>query len=215
MKNLLTLWKTVVIYGMHKIPLMNRLRWRTRCLNSSENWRDRRIRDWIRFLNVFCDEVVVAFFWKRLLKTASQFPKVFAQHLFELCVADPIQRYPETFYELGLFLEAAASEFTSDQLHQIEKTILTYPIETTDENQGNLLKRERNRLLSRIPENLLTTDEGKQIREKMARENDVPENRPLVSFGPATWSEYTEEEDLQDQGVDTTTLEESRITKFF
>ena len=166
-------------------------------------------------LDVFCDEVVVAFFWKRLLKTASQFPKVFAQHLFELCVADPIQRYPENFYELGLFLEAAASEFTSDQLHQIEKTILTYPIETTDENQGNLLKRERNRLLSRIPENLLTTDEGKQIREKMARENDVPENRPLVSFGPATWSEYTEEEDLQRQGVDTTTLKNQELQSFF
>ena len=166
-------------------------------------------------LDVFCDEVVVAFFWKRLLKTASQFPKVFAQHLFELCVADPIQRYPETFYELGLFLEAAASEFTSDQLHQIEKTILTYPIETTDENQGNLLKRERNRLLSRIPENLLTTDEGKQIREKMARENDVPENRPLVSFGPATWSEYTEEEDLQRQGVDTTTPKNQELQSFF
>ena len=166
-------------------------------------------------LNVFCDEVVVAFFWKRLLKTASQFPKVFAQHLFELCVADPIQRYPEIFYELGLFLESAAFEFTSDQLHQIEETILTYPIETTDENQGNLLKRERNRLLSRIPENLLTTDEGKQIREKMARENDVPENRPLVSFGPATWSEYTEEEDLQDQGVDTTTPKNQELQSFF
>ena len=166
-------------------------------------------------LNVFCNEVIVAFFWKRLLKTASQFPNVFAQHLFELCVAEPIQRYPETFYELGLFLEAAASDFTSDQLHQIEKTILTYPIETTDENQGNLLKRERNRLLSRIPENLLTTDKGKQIREKMARENDVPENRPLVSFSPATWSEYTEEEDLQDQGVDTTKPENQELQSFF
>ena len=166
-------------------------------------------------LDVFCDEVVVAFFWKRLLKTASQFPKVFAQHLFELCVADPIQRYPETFYELGLFLEAAVPEFTPDQCRLIEESILELPTEAADADHRNLLERERNRLLSRIPENLLTTDEGKQIREKMARENDVPENRPLVSFGPATWSEYTEEEDLQRQGVDTTTLKNQELQSFF
>ena len=166
-------------------------------------------------LDVFRDEVVVAFFWKRLLKTASQFPKVFALRLFELCIAEPVQRHSEAFYELGLFLETAAPEFTSDQLHQIEKSILTYPIEAINEKQVKLLEKQRNRLLAQIPPNLLTTDEGKKIQEEMARENDVPENRPLVSFEPPTWSAYTEEEHLQKQGVDTTTPENQALQRFF
>ena len=166
-------------------------------------------------LDVFRDEVVVAFFWKRLLKTASQFPKVFAPRLFELCIAEPIQRYPETFYELGLFLETAAVEFTPAQLRQIEESILAYPIEATDKDHRNLLERQRNRLLAQIPQNLLCTDAAKKLREEMARENDVPENRPLVSVGPVAWSEYTEEEHLQRQGVDTTKSENQELQRFF
>ena len=166
-------------------------------------------------LDIFRDEVVVAFFWKRLLKTAAQFPKVFAPRLFELCIAEPIQKHPDALYELRLFLGAAASEFTQEQLRQIEESILAYSIETTEEEHGKFLERERNRLLAQIPQNLLRTDAAKKIREEMARENNVPENRPLVSVGPATWSEYTEEEHLQRQGVDTAKSENQELQRFF
>ena len=53
-------------------------------------------------LDVFRDYVWVAFFWKRLLKTAAQFPDIFAPRLFELCTAKPIQIHNETSYELSL-----------------------------------------------------------------------------------------------------------------
>lgn len=165
-------------------------------------------------LDIFRDEVIVAFFWKRLLETASQFPKVFAQDLFELCISEPIQRYPETFYELGLFLKAAASELTPDQLRQIEERILAYPIETTNDDRHDLLERQRNRLLTQIPINLLTTNEGKKIQEEMLQENDVPENRPLVSIEPASWAPYTEEEHFQRQGVDITKSENQGLQSF-
>ena len=78
-------------------------------------------------LDVFGDNVWVAFFWKRLLKTAAQFPQVFASRLFELCIAKPIQMRNEALYELRLFLETAAAEFTPEQRLQIEKTILELP----------------------------------------------------------------------------------------
>ena len=165
-------------------------------------------------IDVFRDEVVVAFFWKRLLKTGSQFPKVFAPRLFELCIAVPIQRHSEAFYELCLFLKAAASEFTPDQLRQIEESILVYPTEATDEKQSKLLERQRNRLLAQIPQNLLRTDEAKQIRKEMVRDNDIQENQPLVSFEPPTWSAYTEDEHLQRQGVDTTKSENQELQRF-
>ena len=71
-------------------------------------------------LNVFRDEARFAFFWKRLLKTASRFPKVFGPHLFELCIATPILMGSDAQYELGLFLQAVSSEFTPEQRRKIE-----------------------------------------------------------------------------------------------
>ena len=163
-------------------------------------------------LDVFRDEVVVAFFWKRLLKTGSQFPKIFAPRLFELCIAVPIQRPSEAFYELCLFLKAAASDFTPNELLQIEKSILALPSEATDERHRSFLEEDRNRLLAQIPMNLLHTDEAKRIREKMERENDVPENRPPVSFS-TSWGSVTEEKWLQTQGVDTTMPENQELQR--
>ena len=119
----------------------------------------------------------------------------------------------ETFYELGLFLETAAYEFTPDQLHRIEKSILTLPKEATDERHRNFLEEERNRLLAQIPMNLLHTDEAKVIREKLERENGIPENEPPVRV--RTWSEpVTEEKWLQSRGVDTTTPENQGLQRF-
>ena len=154
-------------------------------------------------LDVFRDEVRVAFFWKRLLKTGAQLPTVFAPRLFELCIAEPIHKYSEAFYELGLFLEAAACEFTPNQLRQIEDRILAYPTEANGENQIALLEKERNRLLAQIPVDLLSTDEAKRIRKEMERKNDIPENRPLVSFS-TSWDPVTEKKWFQTQGIDTT-----------
>lgn len=164
-------------------------------------------------LDVFRNEVIVAFFWKRLLGTASEFPKVFAPRLFELCIAKPILRGNDTRYELGQFLEAAASEFRLDQRRQVEKNILALPEEATDADSHNALTYRRNRLLERIPENLLVTDEAKQIRKKMVSENDIQENRPLVSFS-TSWEDVTEEKWFQTQGVDITKSENQGLQRF-
>ena len=162
-------------------------------------------------LDIFRDEVWVAFFWKRLLKIASQFPKVFAPRFFELCIAKPIQIRFETSYELGLFLKAAASEFTPAQLLQIEESILAIP-EGIEDNRESL-EMCRNRLLAQIPMNLLFTDEAKKIREEMERTDSVPDNQPPIRS--RTWSEpVTEEKWLQSRGVDTTTLENQRLQRF-
>ena len=155
-------------------------------------------------LNVFRDEVGVAFFWKRLLKTAAHFPEVFAPRLFELCIAKPIQMGGDALRELGLFLEAAASKFTPEQLRQIEKSILWLPAEATNEDDPKIFERRRNRLIARIPKDLLQTREAKEIREEMERTDQVPPNDSL--FSPKSWSEpYTEEKWLQERDVDTTT----------
>ena len=158
-------------------------------------------------LDVFRDDVRVAFFWKRLLKTAAQFPEVFAPRLFELCMAKPIQMGGEVLYELGLFLETAASEFTPDQLRQIEATILELPGDSADNRE--FCEHRRNRLLTHIPLDLLRTNEAKEIREEMEGENGVPENRPPVdsSSWHATYSEG--------EGVDSAAPENQELLRFF
>ena len=163
-------------------------------------------------LDVFRDEVWVAFFWKRLLKIASQFPKIFASRLFELCIAKPIQLHFETSYELGLFLKAAALEFTPDKLLQIEESILAIPEDTEDNRE--FLEMCRDQLLAQIPVDLLSTDEAKKIREEMERKNDVPENQPPVRFS-TSWGTVTEEKRFQDKGIDTSSSENQELHRFF
>ena len=167
--------------------------------------------------DVFRDEVEVAFFWKRLLKTAAQSPRVFAPRLFELCIAKPIQIGRDVLYELDLFLESATSEFTPTQLRQIENTILTLPEEITDEDDRKFLEYRRNRLIASIPQGLLQREEAKKIRRDMERTGQLPENAPLfIRFTNESRSEpYTEENRLQDQGVDTDAPENQELQRFF
>ena len=164
-------------------------------------------------LDVFRDNVVVAFFWKKLLLIGSQSPKFFAARLFELCIAKPIQLHSECFYELGLFLKSASSDFNPKQLLQIEESILGYPIDITDdEDHCNLLERQRNKLLAQIPLELLKTKRAKEIHQDMERKNNVPENRPLVSFHTG-WESVTEEKLLKEKGIDTHKRENQVILK--
>ncbi len=164
-------------------------------------------------LDVFIENVLVAFFWKRLLKTASRHPKVFAPRLFDLCIAKPILLYLEVRDELSLFLENAATEFCPDQLRQIEENIVRLPVESTDENLVRHLENQRDLFLAQIPHDRLSTCEGKQIREDMDREDSLPENRPLKSFYVHSET-VTEEKWLREKGVDTTTPENRKLKDF-
>ena len=164
-------------------------------------------------LDVFRDHVRAAFFWKRLLKTGAQFPEVFAPHLFELCIAKPIQISDVVFYELRTFLETAAAEFPTEQRLQIEKSILELPEE--DRENREFLEERRNRLLAQIPRDLLITDAAKEIWKKMEQGDGVPEDRPLISVRPISPEPYTDEKWLQEQDIDTTTSENRKLQQFF
>ncbi len=167
--------------------------------------------DWV--LSILFQEVWVAFFWKRLLKLASQYPKVFAPRLFDLCIAKPILLHLEVSYELGLFLKNAMSEFDDEQRLQIENSILTLPDIAKDEENDDYLIMHRNSLLACIPKELLSTDAAKSIRKKMEQENKVPENRPPISFTFKS-EKVTEEKWLRDKGVDTTTPENKKLQEY-
>ena len=165
------------------------------------------------FLDIFRDQVWVAFFWKRLLKTASKFPKVFAPRLFELCIAKPFLLSLETSHELGMFLENAASDFTSEQLRQIEESISALPIEAKDQENDDYLIMRRDSLIAQIPKELLSTEEAKLIRKKMEGENNIPENRQTIRFQVGS-EKVTEEKWLREKDVDTTTPENQKLQEY-
>ena len=166
-------------------------------------------------LVIFGEEVRVAFFWKRLLNTGTKYPVVFAPRIRELCIAKPLLLSDATIYELCLFLQKAAPAFSPEQLLGIENTIMALPQEADDENlRRDTLERRRDRLMARIPLDLVRSEEGKSIRERMNRTGKIPENEPLFTF-EARSEPFSEEQWLQEQGVDTTSPKNRQLQRFY
>ncbi len=164
-------------------------------------------------LDVFAENARVAFFWKRLLEIGSEKP-TFANQLYELCLAIPIQLGLETVHALTKFIESASEEFENENLFKIEESILNIPhIESRLEM--DYLKDRRDRYLSRIPFNLLKDDKSIKIMEKIKETGKIPDNRPPVKFGEITSEIYTEEKMYKDSGIDIEKSENQKLYMFF
>lgn len=165
-------------------------------------------------LDIFRDEVCVAFFWKRLLKTATKFPEIFAPRLHELCTAKPLLIGDGVIFELGTFIETAATEFNTEQILRMEDAILALPKESTHrELPRDTLMRKRDRLIARIPLGQLQTQDGMRIRDRMEQTGQLPENEPPISFESSV-EPFSEEDWLQKRGVDTTAPENQPLQRF-
>ncbi len=140
-----------------------------------------------QLLDEIRDHGIVAFFWKRLLESGTRQPKVFGPLLFELCLAIPVLTGNETLQDVGSFIEATASVFSNAQRLEIEKVIMSLP-EHADSQDSDRLLYVRNRLIARIPVDLLQTDAAKTLISEMQQNQSVPANDALfstsISFGP-------------------------------
>ncbi len=168
----------------------------------------------VSLIDLFRDNLCVAFLWRRLLAVASESPDAFGELLFDLFLARPIQTGGETVHELGKFLEAAVPGLAPDRRRIIEDSLMSIPEGEDDPDESRHLERYRNRLLARIPRELLVTAEAKKLRSQMDAAGDVPENGPLVTFSSFSGGEYTTEMWLQEKGVDTTTPENHALLAF-
>ncbi len=161
-------------------------------------------------LDLFATEVRCAFFWKRLLESGSRVPSIFAGRLFELAVAEPVLKNSETLPALGTFLEAASSYFDSDQRVVVERRVLGLVNGTSDDKEAEWRTHRRNRLLSRLPLELLVTDEAKHIRREFEEQSGLVENHPLVR-SESSWGAYSEEQWLRDEGTDPSRQEDKTL----
>jgi len=140
-------------------------------------------------LDELAEHALVAFFWKRLLDLGTRKPEFFAERFFELCVARPVLIGDDTIYEVSSFIEAAVPFLGTEKREQIEDAIIALA-ETTNEDDREFLERRRNRLLGRIPRDLLETEEAKKLRQQLDETESVPKNDRLFSItvqdGPYT-----------------------------
>lgn len=166
-------------------------------------------------LDVFAEHAMCAFLWRRLLGTGSKKPKVFAEKLIDLCLARPVQAGAETIRELGDFLESAAAEFRPQELTMIEKSILGLDgHDIKDPTHKEYLDHARNRLLARIPVELLLTTGAKEIRDQLEKSRLFATNEPLVSFMAGS-REVTEDILLTREGVDVSRQENVELRTHF
>jgi len=166
-------------------------------------------------LDVFRDNSVLAFFWKRLLGTGAKVPKIFAPLLFEMCIAKPIQVESSTIHQLGVFLEKASENFSEVQLEQIEKSILKIPKGETDKERLGYLEGKRNRLLACIPEGMLTTSEARELIGTLKEADQIPKNEPLFSMQTSFNRELIDEDWLKYQGVEIQNEKNQKLMKYF
>jgi len=166
-------------------------------------------------IDIFIENVKVTFFWRRLLITATKYPEVFAEKIFDFCIAKQILSDSETIKEIGDFLQKASKYFTSEQLLKIEESILEIPKDgNLNDKQTEYLIEKRDRLLFRIPKNLLQSEEAKDLRASIEKSEKIPKNEPLIKWEGGT-REYTEAEFLHDQGVNLSQESNKNLFQFF
>lgn len=166
-----------------------------------------------RLLDAFGSEARLAFLWSRLLRVGAATPRVFGPRLWELAIAKPVVEEPDTLYALGRFLERAFEFLTEPQRRQVEQVILNLG-QADDTERKEWLEHRRARMIACIPKSLLLTAEGKQLREVLEKDNNLPPNTPPFEVS-SSWSTVTEDEILKRQGVDPESPANSELRKLY
>lgn len=165
-------------------------------------------------IDVLCDNLAGAYFWRQLFLVASEHPAFFIPLMWNLAGVSSFQIENDTVHELGLFLTAAAPITPRSELRQIEESVLALVANVPADADSELYIRRRNRLLNCIGLDHLQKPESKDILAGALQQKAIPENRPLARF-ESSWKPYTEQDHLKDRGVDVSIPENREIFDCF
>lgn len=156
-------------------------------------------------VDIAAAQAAAASTWSILLEAGAERPEKYAQPLFELAVARPVQLGPDTLQTLGSFVEAAAPHWSVEQRLKFEESVLALPSgeSAPGEARGDesYEQRVRDRLLARIPRALVVSAPARTRVERLAAEDALPSNDPLVKYTVSSRA-YGVTEWLMEQGVD-------------
>jgi hypothetical protein len=177
------------------IEISNKIFSYIECIATSEN-----LDQLADILKVFRENVLVAYFWRKLLEIGAKYPEVFSSYLFDLCVAEPIFSGSETVYQIGEFLKVAIHRYPKEKRLKIESLILNIPQNAHDDKVKNALEERRNRLLNCLPFNEITSEAAKELFLNLKSENKLRNNEPLVKFSSYS-KPFTTDDWLREKGV--------------
>jgi hypothetical protein len=148
----------------------------------------------------------MAFVWRRLLAMAARRPEAFAHELFDLLLAEPVLSCLETVREAAEFLAAAMPHLSDDALLRVEQLAVRLAGQDDDVADSPI-----GRIIQRIPDDRLQTDEGVQLKELTSANVRAQANPPLVEFHMSS-GPFTEDMWLSEQGVDVEDPAVQRLT---
>jgi hypothetical protein len=151
-------------------------------------------------LNLLVRENCNAVFWRRLLKLGTKHPDTLGHQICSLAWAMPILMSYDTTRVVGEFVKVIFGRLSVEERRRIEQTIIDIPDSVAAE-QLEGAEQKRDRLAWCLPKDAVVTDEAKAILTRLETGKNAPSNEPLVRSGGATWSTYTDEDHLKDQGV--------------
>ena len=164
-------------------------------------------------LDVWAQCAGTAFLWRRLLRCAAAQPSVFASHLFELCVARPIQIGGETIYELGEFIAAVAPFQSDDKIVALEKSWFELVDASPEGEEKDQRKRLRDRLLMCIPLHRLQTVLARDLHQQIVAAGQASKNTPLATFFSEV-EPYDLGKMLEEAGVDLATPDNAQLRQW-
>lgn len=143
-----------------------------------------------RYLNLYVLNAKCGFTWKEIVEFCTGQIDKLVEFSFHLCIAPPLLRYSETYYEIGQLMEVGIAHFSDEQVRQIEQAI-----HEVSKMRGNS-EYPLSRFLSRIPLERLQLQESRDYIEKHgSKKNEKP-----VEFSSSV-SDYSTEMWLEDQNV--------------
>ncbi|MFC9774519.1 hypothetical protein [Paenibacillus chitinolyticus] len=139
----------------------------------------------------------MAALWRRILICGAVAPANLGLELRSLGWSLPILKSYDTNRVVGDFLRAVYNYLTLEDREKVERAILSIPL-TFDTSHTERGERLRDSLLDCLPQHLVCTVEARmRITELATAEKNNPTSQ-IVDFEP---SEYSERDDLADEGV--------------
>ncbi len=163
-----------------------------------------------RMTTIVADHATTASCWNLLLEIGSRAPSRYAELLFDLALARPVQMGADTLESLGSFIAAASSHWNSEALALLEENLLALTAHDSADDFAVEIREEkwairvRNRLLACIPREKLSTSAARLLIETLEATGALPNNEPLVRMSVSS-SAYTNNDWLEERGVDLTT----------
>lgn len=152
------------------------------------------------FLITLKNHTCSTFFWRQVFVLAAEFPDLLVEAVWQFATVSVFLHLSDVRYEMGTFLAQANARLTSDQLGEVERTILDLPDLATgaDDENPRYFPYARDCMLKKLGSEFLS-ESGRTYLEALGPDEraEIP---PPHTFN-VNLKGYSEKEALREQGI--------------